>query len=157
MTDAEFDDFVARSVEALEQKQDALTDRYDLGTHARWDFDQITQVLSFSDADGRVRVEASAISIGSFSTKTQTWQWAWANKSIPEKSRAQSARLQGLFAATGMEVFRRETFVADEGMPWELAAMAVEHLSAVGCYRGPAGHLHVFLAIESIQSVGCEA
>jgi hypothetical protein len=56
-----------------------------------------------------------------------------------------------------MEVFRLETFAADEAMAWELAAMAVAHLSAAGCYRGPSGHLHVFLAIESIQEVEGES
>ena len=50
-----------------------------------------------------------------------------------------------------MEVFRLESFDADENMAWELAAMAVAQLGAVGCYRGSAAHLWVFLAIVSVR------
>jgi hypothetical protein len=56
-----------------------------------------------------------------------------------------------------MDVFRQGTFEANEPMAWELAAMAVAHLSAAGCYRGPVCLLHVFLAIVSIQAVEGEA
>jgi hypothetical protein len=150
MTDAEFDEFVATSSRDLERKQADLTERYGLGNYATWAYDQTTALLSFSDADGQVRIEASAITIGSFSTRSQTWQWAWASPTVPEQPRAESARLKGLFDATGVDVFRLETFEADENMAWELAAMAVTHLGAVGCYRAPAGQLSVFLAIVSV-------
>jgi hypothetical protein len=154
MTDAEFDRFVAESMEALERKQAEIGERFGLGSWARWDYDLSTERLRFSDADGECRVEATAIEVGSFSTKSNTWKWAWANQSIPERSRAKSVRLRELFDTTGFEVFQLEAFEADEQMAWELAAMAVAHLSALGCYRGPAGHLHVFLAIESIRALG---
>jgi len=151
MTDAEFDAFVARSTRALGRKQAALTKRHGLGTHARWDYDRAAEELRFSGPDGRVRVEATAVAIGSLSARTGTWQWAWATAGTPAGPRARSARVRGLFEATGVEVFRLEAFEADEEMAWELAAMAVAHLGAAGCYRGPAGHLQVFLAIESIR------
>ena len=153
MTDDQFDAFVADTSEALELKQANLTRRFGLGSHARWDYDQLTELLRFSDATGRVLVEASAIVIGTFSSKSQTWKWAWSNPSVPERSRARSARLKELFETTTMEIFRKESFSADEEMAWELAAMSVAQLSAEGCYCGPAGHLQVYLAIESIRSV----
>jgi hypothetical protein len=153
MTDAEFDAFVARSTRALDRKQAKLSKRFGLGSYARWDYDQVTERLRFSNDEARMRVEATAMPIGSFSTLGRTWQWAWANPSIPEGPRARAARLRELFEVTGVEVFRQEAFEADEPMAWELAAMAVAHLSAAGCYRGPVGHLHVFLAIENIREV----
>ena len=58
-----------------------------------------------------------------------------------------------LFDLTGIEIFRKESFRTDEEMAWELAAMAVRHLNARGCYRGPSRHLLVFLAIDEIRSV----
>jgi hypothetical protein len=36
-------------------------------------------------------------------------------------------------------------------MPWELAAMCVRHLSALGCYRGPTKDAQVFFAIDRIE------
>jgi hypothetical protein len=153
MSDDEFDAFIADANQAFERKQADLTRRFGLGSHARWDYDQLTELLRFSDASGQVLVEASAIAIGSFSGMSKTWKWAWSNQSVPEPARSRSARLRGLFETTGMEVFRKGSFAADEEMAWELAAMCVAHLSAQGCYRGPAGHLHVFLAIESIRSL----
>jgi hypothetical protein len=156
MTDAEFDSFVAESMEALERKHVELSERFGLGSWARWDYDLNTERLRFSDVNGRCCVEATAIEVGSFSNKSNTWKWAWANQSIPDKSRAKSVRLRELFDTTGFEIFQLEVFEADEQMAWELAAMAVAHLSALGCYQGPSGHLHVFLAIESIRALGAE-
>jgi hypothetical protein len=153
VTDIEFNAFVALSVESLARKQAALAKKYQLGTHARWHHDQSTGMLQFFDSKDQVRVEASVIELGSFSTRSQTWRWAWANASILEKEQAGSAKLRELFETTGVEIFRMESFEADEQMAWEIAAMAVAHLAAPGCYRSPASHLHVYLAIERIRSV----
>lgn len=152
MTDEEFDAFVPRCVKELKRKQAALTKQFGLGKLARWDHDQTTDHLLLSDSEGRVRVEAGTIPVGSYSTNSGTWRWAWANPSVPEASRAKAATLCGLFETTGIEIFRMELFEAEGEMPWELAAMAVSHLSALGCYRGVVGQLEVFWAIESIQS-----
>jgi len=154
MTDDEFDAFVARCVERLEYKQADLKVRFGLGDHARWAFDQATGLLRFMDAQGIVRVEADVTDIGSYSTARHTWRWGWANRPIVEAQRAKSSKLRGLYDQTGLDVFRMQAIDADEGMPWELTAMAVEYLDAIGCYRGPAKHLHVFLAIERIRHAG---
>jgi len=154
MTDEEFDAFVATASEALSVKQTALERRYALGRRAQWDFDAVTGTLRFSDTSGTPQVEAKVTPIGSYSTTTQTFRWAWSNPSAPEPARAQAARLRELFDVTGIEVFREETFEADEQMAWELAAMAVAHLSAEGAYRGIARHLFLFLAIDEIHLLG---
>ena len=151
MTDPEFDAFLAERLDALERKQAALTERFGLGTHARWDYDQPTGRLRFSDPAGRLAVEAAVTPIGSWSTAADTWQWGWANPSIVELGRSQSARLRGLFEATdGLECFHAELFDCDEEQAWQLVALSVDHLSAAGCYAGPAGAAVMFLAIDRI-------
>lgn len=153
MTDDEFDEFVATTNAALYEKQSSLEHAYRLGRHARWDFDATTGFLHFSDGNGVLQVEAAVTQIGTFSTATRTWRWAWSNQSTPEAARIPAARIRELYELTGVEIFRREKFEADEQMAWELAAMAVAHLSAAGAYRGVAGHLFVFLAIDDIRAV----
>lgn len=151
MTDPEFDDFLAARVEAFERKQGDLRERFGLGTHARWDYDQPTGRLRFSDAAGRPVVEAAVTPVGSWSTAADTWQWGWANPSIVEPGKSQAARLQGLFEATdGLECFHNPLFECDEVQAWQLAALGVDHLGAVGCYVAPAGAALLFLAIDRI-------
>ena len=144
---------MAAASEALGVKQAALERRFGLGRRVQWAFDATTGLLRFLDTSGTAQVEAQVTLIGSFSTETQTFRWAWSDPSTLEPARARAARLRELFDLTGIEVFREETFEADEQMAWELAAMAVAHLSAAGAYRGVAPHVFVFLAIENIRSL----
>ena len=114
-------------------------------------------MLCFLDGRDEVRVEAEVTNIGSFSTTGGTWKWAWANSSVVSPLRAKSDKLRELGELTGMSVFRSELFEADEDMPWEIAAMCVHHLGALGCYCGPAKNLEVYFAIDKIQTVGRRA
>ena len=155
MTDPEFDAYLAARVEAFERKQDTLQAGYALGTWARWDYDQPTGRLLFSDPADKVAVEAMVTPIGSWSAASDTWQWGWANPSIVEPGRSKARRLRGLYDATdGLECFHSELFECDEGMAWQLAALAVDHLGAVGCYAAPSGASVLFLAIDDIRPVG---
>jgi hypothetical protein len=61
--------------------------------------------------------------------------------------------LKALYEVTGIDVFRGETFNSDEQMAWEVTAMSVHQLGAMGCYRAPAKHLQVFLAIDDVSVV----
>lgn len=152
MTDDEFNQFVQHARDELERKQAALTRAHGLGEHSNFLFDQTTGKLQFKDASGTVVVEASTTPLGSFSATSGTWQWGWSNKSLLAPLRERSERLKALKAWTGMAVFANESFKADEAMAGELAAMCVEHLGALGCYRIPARHLLVFLAIDSVAA-----
>src|ERR1700748_438677 len=150
MEDEEFDEFVEQSVEELDQKQAMLMDQFDLGSWSDFWFDATQSRLQFKDDAGRVQVEADIMIIGSFSTNSNTWQWAWANKSLPDPIRKQSRALQQLEKVTGVEVFKSPTVDGDESMVWELTAMSVRHLSALGCYSMPNGPLTIVLAIIKI-------
>ena len=154
MTDEELDAFISRCVENLQVKNEHLRTAYGLGTFKRWFFSQQTGLLQFSDERGHVKMEAVYTYIGSFSTKSNTWQWGWANVSILEPLREKSAKLKELSQITGAPVFETPGFAGDEAMAWELSAMAVEHLGALGCYRAPSDHLYIFMAIVSLQPVG---
>jgi hypothetical protein len=156
MNDDEFGCFLDEATEELRQKQDSLTTQHGFGSYSRWWFEQETQVLQFFDERDALRLEADIIDIGSFSPQSNTWLWAWANVSVLPALREKSGKIKELEAVTGYALFGdANTFEADGPMAWELAALAVKHLGAMGCYRAPSstGGPHSFLAIMSVRRV----
>ena len=151
MTDDEFEIFLRRANVELRKKQAQLKTRFGIGSYARWWFDQDNATLQFFAADDRLGLEAEIVPIGTF--KQETWKWAWANDSFVSPLRHRGEVLKGLEGITGMSVFSRADLLpADEGMAWELAAISVMHLDALGCYRAPSsGGLNTFLAITSVR------
>ena len=145
---------MSESVEELEGKQDKLQKEFGLGNHADFLFDQATGALDFKDASGAVRVRAQVIPVGSFSERSETWQWAWANESLLPAMRDRSQECRRLEATTGFAVFGQPVLNAGPDMPWELAAMAVRQLDALGCYRAPSSGGALFLAIREIALGG---
>ncbi|MBB2484506.1 hypothetical protein H5407_04615 [Mitsuaria sp. WAJ17] len=156
MNEEAFEAFRAEANEELQAKQASLQAVYNLSAHGRWWFDQEAETLQFFDAQDRLRVEADVIHVGSYSRRSDTWLWAWANVSLLPKLRAKAEALRALESATGYAVFgEADTFEADEPMAWELAAIAVKHLDAMGCYRAPNADESClsFLALVEIRTV----
>ena len=157
MTDAEVDAFVATANEELRQKQAALNHVYGLGSHHRFWWEQATEKIQFFDASDALRVEAEVIDIGTYSEKSNTWKWAWCNQSLLPRLRKKAEKLKELEEVTGMELFGNEGpfEIEDESMAWEIAAMSVKHLGAIGCYRAPSLHggPTTFFAITSAWHV----
>ncbi len=154
MTDDEFVQFMQDAMDELREKQDTLEREYGFGDYARWAFDQVTERFHLLDDAGHVVVEAEVVDIGSYSPKANTFKWAWSNTSVLPALREKAARLKGLEEYTSIPLFGYEDAftVEDESMAWELAAMAVKYIGAMGCYRGPSstGGPHTFLALTSV-------
>jgi hypothetical protein len=150
MTDEEFEEFLDRAQDELEQKQALLMESDGFGQHKDFWFDQLTGMLQLKGANGDVKVEADVTLIGSFSPSAGTWRWAWSNESIVDALRKKSERFKELEAITGMEFFAVPAFEADEQMAWDVVAICVSHLGATGCYRMPSKGLEVFAAIDSV-------
>jgi hypothetical protein len=154
MTDEEFEIFLNSALDDLWEKQDMLETQYGFGTFSRWFFDQNTEKLELYNAYDIKVVEADVIDIGSYSTNGGTWKWAWSNESVLPNLRKKAEPLKELGEITGIELFNNEdTFsVESENMAWELAAMSVKQLNALGVYRAPSSSkpLCSFLALTSI-------
>lgn len=157
MDDDAFQSFIDTAQQELAAKQEALMADYDLGTFPRFLFDQPSGTLRFFDQADRLAVEAEAIHIGSFAAESRTWKWAWANESVLPGLRQRAEPLRELVQVTGFDLFGDDAAFAieDEAMAWELAAMSVQHLGALGCYRAPASgkSLLSFLAIMDIRKL----
>jgi hypothetical protein len=152
MTEAGFEQLVARWLEDLRAKQETLQNVYGLGKYDRYDRERDEGVIRFSNADDDRTLVADATDIGTYSCKTRTWMWAWANDSVSSAGREKSARVKTLALLTGSPLFRDPHFAADEYLAWELAAAAVHHLGALGCYRAPSDQLWIFLTIDELRA-----
>lgn len=162
MNNDEFQIFVEAANAELRNKQTILANDYGLGSAGRWWFEQTTGNLQFFDAADNLSVETDVIDIGSYSPKSNSWKWAWSNDSVLPWLRQRAEKLKELEIITGIEIFGYESSFAveDESMAWELAAMCLKHLGAVGCYRCPSSRPDgptTFLAIMSIRRCGKNA
>ena len=155
MTDDEFGAFVDSAMDELNAKQRKLSDEFGLGALARWWFDQETEELGFFDESNTKVLEAKVVDIGSYASNSNTWKWAWANDSVLPGLREKAISLKALADLTGEPLFAEvDPFeVEDEHMAWELAAVAVRHLGAIGVYKAPSTNkpMASFLAITSIR------
>ncbi len=156
MNDDAFEVFLTSANEELKAKQAALSQQYGFGTHKRWMFENDKAKLQFFNQDDKLVIEANIINIGSYSPSASTWKWAWAYDSINAELKAQSIRIKELEEITDLIVFGEDkAFEADEYLAWELAAMSVKHLDALGCYRAfsSARNVNMFFAIAAVQVI----
>lgn len=156
MNDEEFELFLTSATAELKEKQAQLTTTYGFGSHKRWMFENDKAKLQFFNQDDKLVIEADIIDIGSYSPANKTWKWAWAYESINPELKADSLRIQELENITDATIFgEKEPVEADEYLAWELAAMAVKHLNAMGCYRAfsSARNVNMFFAITRITQL----
>jgi len=80
-TDAQIDEYVAESFKLLESVQGKLEKEFGLGHFERWDLDQESKDLTFSDSSGPA-VTCKVYALGTYGSGF--WTWAWANSSLLE-------------------------------------------------------------------------
>ena len=134
----------------LESTQAQLQSEYHLNEHGRWDIDQRTGQIVFSD-DGVPAVVADIQFVGSYSTTAKTWLWAWASPSVlpalVEKMR--SVREYG--QQHQFESMVDPKWEAEEADGWDMAAIANYLLKAQGVYRPPSGNVIAFVVLTNIR------
>ncbi|MCB1955316.1 MAG: hypothetical protein KDG55_06545 [Rhodocyclaceae bacterium] len=145
-----FQRYLDSCIESLNSKQQALFETYQIGTFEAFDIDVDAEELHLLD-DGEVALSARMVPIGSYDPESGSWMWGWANEAFPDALREKSARLKGLEAVTGFELFGAEMLQIDEDMAWEIAAMALDRLEAQGVYCGPASDTLYFYALTDIR------
>lgn len=152
MNEGEFEEFLHTCSDQLREKNDRLSAEHGVGSFARWDHNRDNELLVFSNPDQPDTLEATVTSIGSYSLKSKTWLWSWANESLTDAEREKAEVLKELAEKTGMRLFTDPHLNCDEVLAWELAAAAVWQLDSMGCYREPAGHLWIFVSIDSLAT-----
>jgi len=157
MAENEFDLLLETAMQDLLTKQEALQRDFGLDGMTRWWLDQACGTMQFFNEHDRLTVEAQILDIGSFSPKSETWKWSWSNDSVEPELRQKALPLKQLHDITGIDLFSNEQVFAIDGeaMAWDLAALAVYHLDALGCYRAPSGDdgPNIFLALTSLRQI----
>jgi hypothetical protein len=136
----------------LMDKQDEWQIAFGIKDLPRWDYDVETETLTFSK-DGVVKVIADIQVVGT--TGSKDWLWGWANDHWP-KNVVKDFEPVILFGEEHgiMELIYGHVENDDlNHLGWELTAVAVRILNAVGAYRpkseDSAGAL--FLLIKSVR------
>lgn len=155
MTDEQFDDFVDSCYKNLETKQRLMYETYRIGTFSDYWFDQELSVLQFKNSN-KVELEFEIVCIGSWAHKNETWMWSWANPSMTNECREDSGRIKALKTKTGVEIFEMEGLNCSEEMAYELVAMSVSQLDAIGMYKIPGEKSHLFVALINATFVFTE-
>jgi len=132
--DEKYHKLIKSSFSYLQAKQERFLEKYKVDEHDRWDWDQGTGKLIFTDA-GIPQVEADFHFSGSFSTSSNTWMWAWANESLDEKVKASSRELKSLGEELGLKQLAAGRWPADEFDGWEVTSLLAQKLNAIGAYR----------------------
>ncbi|WP_122422487.1 DUF6882 domain-containing protein [Pseudomonas viridiflava] len=157
MLEQTFEHLLETAMADLMAKQEQLSRDYGLGNMARWWLDQEAATVRSFDENDRLAVEGQIINIGSFSPRHGSWLWAWSNPTVLTALREKALPLKQLQAISGAECFGAEQAIQleDESMAWELAAVAVHHLNALGCYRAPTSSDGpvIFLAITHLRHI----
>lgn len=146
MTNEQFDEFVDKCYEELEQKQDELFYTFNIGIYEKYWFDQLTKTLQFKNGE-EVLLEFHIVCIGTWAHQKNSWRWGWANESFTNEIKAESAILRGLLEYTEYGLFEKIEFECDESMAYEIVAMAVNHLNALGMYKIPGEKSDLFVAL----------
>ena len=131
-------------------RQDELRRDFRLDDWPRWDWDQETGQLVFSDA-GRARVICDLRFTGSVSTGSGTWLWSWANPYFdPRWTRdVRDVRLVG--ESRGIPQLTEPTWAADEIDGWEMTSISALVLRARGVYRTPDENGFTFMVLTSVR------
>ena len=146
MTQEEIDEFIDSCFAEMEEKQRQLLARYRINTFESYWWDQETSVLQFKNANV-VELQFPVVFIGTWAFNDQSWLWGWENRTFLESVRTASERIKTGATHTDHGYFEAKMLQADENRMWELTALAVRSLGALGVYRVPADSHFLMLAL----------
>lgn len=146
----QWESFLGQCWEELVEKQEKLRSEYKIDVHKRWDWDQDTGELIFSN-DGVPAVIAKFEFAGTLSTVSNTWLWAWANFHLMENVRQSIRKVYEFGDEHGYSILTASIWNSDENDGWEMAAVAAHLLNAHGVYRSPDESGFSYLVITDIR------
>lgn len=142
--------FVASCRESLGNLQSLLESRFGIGGYERYDYDQATKQIVFSN-QGVPGVIADIEVVGTFSRSSGSWMWSWANFSLLPKVRTRIRRVRTLGEKRSFPRLTTYLWPADVCDAWDMAAIAAHVLRAQGVYRSPGEFTDLFMTISKIR------
>jgi hypothetical protein len=148
-----FKALVRTACEYLTAREKELRDRYQVTSYQRYDWDQDTGTIVFSN-DGVPRVLADILFVGSVSTHTHTWLWSWANRSIACALSDPVREVRNYGERHGIAHLIEPHWSADEVDGWEMTSVSAYLLQADGAYRTPDEHGFTYLLLNDVRYAG---
>ena len=149
-SEEEYVALVTSSQQYLTEKQARLKSVFGLGNYARYDWNQDTGQIIFSDA-GVPKIVAEIQFVGSTSTISGTWLWAWANSTIDPRWSTATQRVRSYGKEHGIWPLMNAKWSADEADGWEMTSIAAKLLEAEGAYRSPGENGATFLLLYNVR------
>lgn len=147
---AKWEGFLGQCWDELQAKQARLAEEYKFGGHERYDWNQQTGELVFSNA-GVPALVCTIQFVGSTSTLSDTWLWSWANFHLQESVRLEMDKVRAFGEENGFPRLTVPMWNANEQDGWEMAAVATHVLGALGVYRSPGENGALFMIVTGIR------
>src|SRR5690606_27691909 len=110
---------LSKAYEYLQEQQNSAMADFELGKYERYDWDQETQQLTWSD-EGIPKVVADIQFVGSISTISNTWLWSWANPSVIDSMSNHLNDVRRFGEKHSISKLVEEKWPADELDGWEM-------------------------------------
>lgn len=138
MAEVSLSDFIAHSVQRLQEKSEALSKQiFEQLNDPAWNINAEERLIEWTDASsGKVVLAYRCIPIGSFNFAKSTWLWSWANHNVPNHKEliTEISALPKLFPDVP-QFFTAKEFEVPESFAIEVTAALVELYDAVSFYR----------------------
>ncbi|HEU0143419.1 MAG TPA: hypothetical protein VFQ47_01420 [Nitrososphaera sp.] len=144
-----YEKFLTEAMADFGPRATCLNEEYKLGSY-RWDLDQTTGKLVFSDG-GIPKVIADAQIVGSYSTYSHTWMWSWANETVDENMKKDMGKIKKYGEQHNFKELVTAKWECDEDYGWKMTAAAGYLLKAKRAYRGPIEDGYVYMLIMDIN------
>lgn len=141
---------VTEATDTMRARNTRLHDAFRLSAYERWDWDQDTGLLVFSDS-GVAKVIADVQFVGDVSLNDSTFLWAWANQSVERRLQraAENARRYG--RRHGIRKLTEAHWAAGEVAGWEMTSLTGFINGSQGVYRAPSARNHTFLVMSNVR------
>jgi len=150
VADEKWRSFVTDAHNYLTKRQDILTKKYKLGEHKRFDWDQKTGSLVFSN-DGIPAVVAKIQFVGSISTVSNTWLWSRENPTVLGNVKDKMNIVKRYGKKEGFDALTTKKWKANEVDGWEMTSITAKLLKAKGAYRTSSKNGFIYMVITDIH------
>lgn len=139
---------LSRAMNGLIQKTQVHNETWRQGA-SKWSVDLDRGVIEFENDRGW-HISAPVQVIGTYNTRDGTFLWGWDHPSVP--SHAATAAKRVLEYGKRHKIKRMTTRMVSitEEQAWQYTALADYLTGGAGAYRGPTGHLLVFMTFGEI-------
>lgn len=143
--------FSSYSMRYLKNRQDILVKAYKLGEYERFDWDQETKSLVFTD-NGEIKVVAKIQFVGNINTHSSTWEWSWSNPTFITAAKQEMLRVKQYGEAHDYPALTHAQWVADDIDGWKMTSVAAKILEAKGAYKIATKTGYTYMVITDITS-----